>query len=451
MCRVPKSNVQPHRWTGPTSILHMKVDVLLGLQWGDEGKGKIVDVLAPHYQVVARFQGGPNAGHTLEFDGIKHVLHQIPSGIFRADIQNVIGNGVVLDPIVFRREIEGLQKFNLDLKGNLFISKKASLILPTHSLLDAAYEKSKGDDKIGSTLRGIGPTYQDKIARLGLRVGDIIGKEFKSKYQKLVDAHKSILGFYNFDYQEALTAAEEKFFAAVEFMQQFQLVDSEYLINESLAGEKSVLAEGAQGSLLDIDFGSYPFVTSSSTMTAGACTGLGVSPHAIGEVYGIFKAYCTRVGSGPFPTELLEETGEKMRKEGNEFGSTTGRPRRCGWLDLPALKYAIMLNGVTQLVMMKVDVLNIFDTIRICTHYRLADGTTTDHLPYDLCTEKVEPVYQDFKGWEQSLDGIAAFDDMPAALTAYVDFLEKELKLPITFVSTGPDREALIQREAVLN
>ncbi len=428
----------------------MKVDVLLGLQWGDEGKGKIVDVLAPQYQVVARFQGGPNAGHTLEFDGIKHVLHQIPSGIFRSDIQNVIGNGVVLDPIVFRREIEGLQKYNLNLQANLFISKKASLILPTHSLLDAAYEKSKGEDKIGSTLRGIGPTYQDKIARLGLRVGDIVTGDFRQKYQKLVDAHKAILDFYHFDYQEKLPEAEERFFAAVAFMQQFQLVDSEYLINESLADEKSVLAEGAQGSLLDIDFGSYPFVTSSSTMTAGACTGLGVSPHAIGEVFGIFKAYCTRVGSGPFPTELLEEVGEKMRKEGNEFGSTTGRPRRCGWLDLPALKYAIMLNGVTQLVMMKVDVLNIFDTIRVCTHYRHADGTTTDHLPYDLCTDEVEPVYQDFGGWEQSLDGITAFDDMPAALTAYVDFLEKELKLPIVFVSTGPDREALIQREAVV-
>ena len=313
----------------------MKVDVLLGLQWGDEGKGKIVDVLAPKYQVVARFQGGPNAGHTLEFDNIKHVLHQIPSGIFRSDIQNIIGNGVVLDPIVFRREIDGLQKFNLDLKANLFISKKASIILPTHSLLDAAYEKSKGEGKIGSTLRGIGPTYQDKVARLGLRVGDMLADDFKTKYQKLTDAHKAILDFYKFDYQEVLTATEERFFAAVEFMKEFQMVDSEYLINEALASEKSVLAEGAQGSLLDIDFGSYPFVTSSSTMAAGACTGLGVSPHAIGEVFGIFKAYCTRVGSGPFPTELLEEVGEKMRKEGNEFGSTTGRPRRCGWLDLP--------------------------------------------------------------------------------------------------------------------
>ncbi len=428
----------------------MKVDVLLGLQWGDEGKGKIVDVLAPKYQVVARFQGGPNAGHTLEFDGIKHVLHQIPSGIFRSDIQNIIGNGVVLDPVVFRREIEALQKFNLDLHGNLFISKKLSIILPTHSLLDAAYERSKGEDKIGSTLRGIGPTYQDKIARLGLRAGDMLAPDFKARYQKLTDTHKAILDFYHFDYAETLREAETRFFAAVEFMREFQFVDSEYMLNQCLADDKAVLAEGAQGSLLDIDFGSYPFVTSSTTMAAGACTGLGVSPHAIGEVFGIFKAYCTRVGSGPFPTELLEEIGEKMRTEGREFGATTGRPRRCGWLDLPALKYAVMLNGVTQLIMMKVDVLTIFDSIRVCTHYCLSDGSLTDQLPYDLCTEEVEPVYQDFAGWQQSLDGISTFDEMPTALTAYVEFLEKEMNLPISFVSTGPDREALIHREAVL-
>jgi adenylosuccinate synthase len=426
----------------------MKVDVLLGLQWGDEGKGKIVDVLAPQYQVVARFQGGPNAGHTLEFDNIKHVLHQIPSGIFRSDIQNIIGNGVVLDPIVFRREIEGLQKFNLDLKGNLFISKKASLILPTHSLLDAAYEKSKGESKIGSTLRGIGPTYQDKIARLGLRVGDVLSPDFDKKYQKLVGIHKDILEFYQYDYQEALAEAETRFFAAVEFLKEFKLVDSEYMINQALTDQKTVLAEGAQGSLLDIDFGSYPFVTSSNTMTAGACTGLGVAPQAIGEVFGIFKAYCTRVGSWPFPTELLDETGERLRAEGREFGATTGRPRRCGWLDLPALKYAVMITGVTQLVMMKVDVLTIFDTVRVCTHYRLPDGTLTDHLPYDLCTEEVEPVYRDFAGWTQSLDGISAFEDMPAALTDYVDFLESELKIPVSFISTGPNRDALIHREA---
>ncbi|GAB2785563.1 adenylosuccinate synthase [Rhabdobacter roseus] len=426
----------------------MKVDVLLGLQWGDEGKGKIVDVLAPQYQVVARFQGGPNAGHTLEFDGIKHVLHQIPSGIFRSDIQNIIGNGVVLDPIIFQKEIEGLQKYNLDLQKNLFISKKASLIIPTHRLLDAAYEQHKGASKIGSTLKGIGPTYQDKVARIGLRVGDIVSPRFQEKYQKLVDAHKAILEFYQFDYQSTLAELETHFFSSVEFMKQFQLTNSEYLINEAIQKGESVLAEGAQGSLLDIDFGSYPFVTSSSTMAAGACTGLGIAPHQIGEVYGIFKAYCTRVGSGPFPTELLEETGERIRQEGREFGATTGRPRRCGWLDLPALKYAIMINGVTQLVMMKVDVLTIFDTIRVCTHYRLPDGTVTHQLPYDLCDEKVEPVYRDFTGWGHTLDGIHAFDELPAPLAAYVEFLEKELQLPISFISTGPDRQALIHREA---
>lgn len=425
----------------------MKVDVLLGLQWGDEGKGKIVDVLAPRYNVVARFQGGPNAGHTLEFDGIKHVLHQIPSGIFRSDIQNIIGNGVVLDPIVFKREVENLGKYNLDLFSNLFVSKKASLILPTHALLDAAYERSKGDSKIGSTLRGIGPTYQDKIARLGLRVGDVLSPNFADKYKKLVDAHKVILDFYAFDYTGVLPQAEENFFGAIEFMKQFTLVDSEYVINHALTAGKSVLAEGAQGSLLDIDFGSYPFVTSSTTMAAGACTGLGIAPSQVGEVFGIFKAYCTRVGSGPFPTELLEETGEKMRQEGREFGATTGRPRRCGWLDLPALKYAIMINGVTQLIMMKVDVLTIFDNIRVCTHYRMADGTLTEQLPYDLCDETVEPVYQDFEGWQQSLDGIYDFDAIPEQLVTYVKFLEKELNLPITFISTGPDREALISRE----
>jgi adenylosuccinate synthase len=431
----------------------MKVDVLLGLQWGDEGKGKIVDVLAPRYQVVARFQGGPNAGHTLEFDGIKHVLHQIPSGIFRSDIQNVIGNGVVLDPIVFKKEIDNLAKYNLDLVSNLFVSKKASLILPTHALLDAAYERSKGDAKIGSTLRGIGPTYQDKIARLGLRVGDVLSPNFLAKYNKLVDAHKVILDFYNFDYASVLPASEENFFAAIEFMKQFQLVDSEYLVNDALVSGKTVLAEGAQGSLLDIDFGSYPFVTSSTTMTAGACTGLGIAPRQVGEVFGIFKAYCTRVGSGPFPTELLDETGERMRAEGREFGATTGRPRRCGWLDLPSLKYAAMINGVTQLIMMKVDVLTIFDTIRVCTHYKLEDGTITDQLPYDLCDSAVEPVYKDFEGWQTSLDGIRDFEEIPASLLTYVKFLEEQLNLPITFISTGPDREALISREttALLN
>ncbi|WP_138989561.1 adenylosuccinate synthase [Larkinella sp. C7] len=426
------------------------VDVLLGLQWGDEGKGKIVDVLAPQYEVVARFQGGPNAGHTLEFDGYKHVLHQIPSGIFRTDIKNIIGNGVVLDPIVFRKEIDGLAKYKLDLTRNLFISKKASIILPTHRLLDAAYELSKGESKIGSTLRGIGPTYQDKVARQGLRVGDVLSPNFRAKYTKLVDLHKITLDHHQFDYQSVLPQAEAEFFEAVEFMKQFQLVESEYEVNRSLSAGQKVLAEGAQGSLLDIDFGSYPFVTSSNTMSAGACTGLGIAPRQIGEVFGIFKAYCTRVGSGPFPTELSDETGERMRAEGREFGATTGRPRRCGWLDLPALKYAIMINGVTQLIMMKVDVLNIFDTINICTHYQLPDGTITEQLPYDLCDTAVVPVYKEFKGWKTDLANFHIYEEVPTELAAYIDFLEAELGLPISFISTGPDRGAIIHREAVV-
>ena len=431
------------------------IDVLLGLQWGDEGKGKIVDVLAPQYQVVARFQGGPNAGHTLEFNGIKHVLHQIPSGIFREDILNIIGNGVVLDPIVFKREIDGLVKFDLGLtknhqSGALQISRKASIIIPTHRLLDAAYEQAKGADKIGSTLRGIGPTYQDKVARQGLRVGDIISPNFRAKYDKLVVIHKVILEQNNFDYASVLPQAEDEFFAAVDFMKQFPLTDSEYTINEAIESGKKILAEGAQGSMLDLDFGSYPFVTSSSTMAAGACTGLGVAPRQIDEVYGIFKAYCTRVGSGPFPTELLDETGEKMRKEGKEFGATTGRPRRCGWLDLPALKYAIMINGVTQLVMMKVDVLTIFDEIKVCTHYKLPTGETTEQLPYDLCDTDVTPVYKTFKGWQTDLTDIRQFSDVPAELAEYVYFLEDTLGLPINFISTSPDREAIIHRQAVI-
>lgn len=426
------------------------IDVLLGLQWGDEGKGKIVDVLAPKYQVVARFQGGPNAGHTLEFNGLKHVLHQIPSGIFRDDILNIIGNGVVLDPIVFKKEIDGLAKYNLALTQNLQISRKASIILPTHRLLDAAYEQAKGESKIGSTLRGIGPTYQDKVARQGLRVGDMQSPNFRAKYDKLVALHKVILDQNNFDYATVLPQAEEEFFGAVDFMQQFKLTDSEYTVNEALTEGKKVLAEGAQGSLLDIDFGSYPFVTSSNTMTAGACTGLGVAPRQIGEVYGIFKAYCTRVGSGPFPTELSDETGERIRQEGREFGATTGRPRRCGWLDLPALKYAIMINGVTQLVMMKVDVLNIFDEIKVCTHYELPDGTVTEQLPYDLCDTAVTPIYKTFKGWQADLTNIRSFSDVPEALADYVYFLEDTLGLPINFISTSPDREAIIHRQAVI-
>jgi adenylosuccinate synthase len=422
----------------------MAVDVLLGLQWGDEGKGKIVDVLAPKYQVVARFQGGPNAGHTLEFDGFKHVLHQIPSGIFRQEVQNIIGNGVVLDPIIFKKEIDGLAHFNLNLRKNLEISKKASIILPTHRLLDAAYEKAKGDAKIGSTLKGIGPTYTDKISRQGLRVGDMISPDFPAKYNALVDRHKAILDVYKFEYD--LAAAEKEFFEAVAFMKEFHLVDSEYSVNHAINAGKTILAEGAQGSLLDVDFGSYPFVTSSNTITAGACTGLGVAPKNIGEVFGIFKAYATRVGSGPFPTELEDEVGERMRVEGREFGSTTGRPRRCGWIDLPALKYAMMINGVTQLIMMKADVLNIFDEILVCTAYEMPDGTITDQIPFEITDIKVKPVYETLKGWACSLEGMRDFNELPVELADYIKFLEKHLNLPINFISTGPDREACVLR-----
>lgn len=420
-----------------------KVDVLLGLQWGDEGKGKIVDVLAPKYDVVARFQGGPNAGHTLEFDGIKHVLHQIPSGIFRDKTRNIIGNGVVLDPIIFKKEIEGLQKFNLNVKANLFISKKATLIVPTHRLLDQAYEKAKGEQKIGSTLKGIGPSYQDKIGRQGLRVGDILSDNFKDKFKKLTDIHFEILNKHQVEFN--WSELEAQFNDAVNFLRQFQLVDSEYLINKEINAGSTILAEGAQGSLLDIDFGSYPFVTSSNTVTAGACTGLGVAPRHIGEVYGIFKAYSTRVGSGPFPTELLDEEGDKLRKEGNEFGSTTGRPRRCGWIDIPSLKYSIMINGVTQLLMMKADVLSIFPTIKVCTQYKLKDGSITETLPYELIHEKIVPVYKEMKGWNVNLKGIDE-KNLPAELMQYVAFLEQQLGVPITLISTGPDRTQTILR-----
>ncbi len=423
----------------------MKMDVLLGLQWGDEGKGKIVDVLAPKYEIVARFQGGPNAGHTLEFDGIKHVLHQIPSGIFRPQILNIIGNGVVLDPIVLKKEIDGLGKFSIDYMKNLVISKKATIIIPTHKLLDAAMETAKGDKKIGSTLKGIGPTYQDKIGRTALRVGDILNPDFKEKYQTLVEKHKTTLSFYNHP-TDMLPEMEEQFFAAVDFFKTLNLIDSEYVVNDALASNKRILAEGAQGSLLDIDFGSYPFVTSSTTMTAGACTGLGVAPSKIGEVFGIFKAYCTRVGSGPFPTELFDDTGEAMRKEGNEFGSTTGRPRRCGWLDLPALRYSIMINGVTQLFMMKGDVLNIFEEIKICTHYELPTGERIDRLSFEISDLDVKPVYQPMKGWNTSLKGIREYDDFPIELKDYVTYLENELGVPIKLVSIGPDREQTILR-----
>jgi adenylosuccinate synthase len=423
-----------------------KVDVLLGLQWGDEGKGKIVDVLAPKYDVVARFQGGPNAGHTLEFDGIKHVLHQIPSGIFREKTRNVIGNGVVLDPIVFRTEIEKLQKYKLNMKSNLFISKKATLILPTHRLLDQAYEKAKGDNKIGSTLKGIGPTYQDKIGRQGLRVGDILSDSFHDQFKKLTGIHFNILKDHDIQYD--WNDLEKQFHDSVAFLKQFNLIESEYFLNDELKKGSSILAEGAQGSLLDIDFGSYPFVTSSNTVSAGACTGLGIAPRNIGEVFGIFKAYSTRVGSGPFPTELLDEQGEQMRKEGNEFGSTTGRPRRCGWIDLPSLKYSIMINGVTQLFMMKADVLSIFKTIKICTKYQLPDGSITDMLPYELITQKLTPIYAEIPGWNVDLKGISE-DSMPVELSQYIDYLEKGLNVPITLISTGPDRTQTVYRQAI--
>jgi adenylosuccinate synthase len=424
----------------------MSVDVLLGLQWGDEGKGKIVDFMAPRYQVVARFQGGPNAGHTLEFEGIKHVLHQIPSGIFRADTRNIIGNGVVLDPIIFKKEVDALSKYNLNIRQNLTISKKAQLILPSHRLLDAASEQSKGESKIGSTLKGIGPAYQDKVARQGLRVGDVLAPNFREKYRSLVQKHEATLAYYGYTGYD-LPAAEKDFFEAIEFLKGFQLVDSEYLINQSIAARETILAEGAQGSLLDIDFGSYPFVTSSNTMTAGACTGLGIAPRQIGEVFGIFKAYCTRVGGGPFPTELLDAEGEKLRRLGHEFGSTTGRPRRCGWLDLPALKYAIMINGATQLIMMKADVLNTFPVIKVCTHYQLPDGELTEQLPFDLLTTEVKPVYKEFAGWNTDVTDSGSFGELPEQLLAYIDFLESQLNLPITMVSTGPDRIATLQRE----
>jgi adenylosuccinate synthase len=420
------------------------MDVLLGLQWGDEGKGKVVDVLAPKYDMVARFQGGPNAGHTLEFDGIKHVLHQIPSGIFRKKIKNVIGNGVVLDPVIFKKEIEKLSPFDINFEDNLYISNKAQLILPTHRLLDAAYEKSKGNKKIGSTLKGIGPTYQDKVARLGLRVGDILEDGFLSKYRELVNAHEAILGFYQHEYD--LDPLESDFFEALEYLKKFNINSTEYLINNEMKADRKVLAEGAQGSLLDVDFGSYPFVTSSNTMTAGVCTGLGVAPNTIKNVFGIFKAYCTRVGSGPFPTELSDEDGVKLQKIGNEFGATTGRPRRCGWLDIPALKYVVMINGVTELFMMKSDVLCDFKSIKICTHYKLPNGSTTDEFPFDIVDKVITPIYKEMEGWNTSLDSVTSFDDMPQALTNYIKFIEEQLGVPINLVSMGPDRTQTIMR-----
>jgi len=422
----------------------MKVDVLLGLQWGDEGKGKVVDVLTPRYDVITRFQGGPNAGHTLEFNNIKHVLHTIPSGIFRDDKINIIGNGVVIDPSIFKKEIDSLLKLGFDLKKTLFISKKAHLILPTHRLLDAASEAAKGDDKIGSTLKGIGPAYRDKIGRDGLRVGDILSN-FEEKYTARVKQHTDLLtNYFHFDYKDALCDYEKTWFEGIKTIQQFQLIDSETVINNLIESGKSVIAEGAQGTMLDIDFGSYPFVTSSNTITAGACTGLGIAPNKIGKVYGIFKAYCTRVGSGPFPTELHDATGQKLRDIGNEYGSTTGRPRRCGWLDLVALKYAIMIDGVTELIMMKADVLDNFDTIEVCTKYKIG-GQLVEDFPYEL-DENVEPVYETLPGWNKPLTGVTSENNFPEALSNYIKFIESKLHVPVSIVSVGPDRSQTIER-----
>lgn len=423
----------------------MAVDLLLGLQWGDEGKGKIVDVLTKNYNIIARFQGGPNAGHTLEFDGIKHVLRTIPSGIFHEDSMNVIGNGVVIDPVVFVKELEGLQQFNIDYKKKLIISRKAHLILPTHRLLDAASEASKGKAKIGSTLKGIGPTYMDKTGRNGLRIGDLELADFADRYRALADKHQAMIDFYNVDIQYNLEELEAEFFQAVEELKTLQFIDSEEYLNQALKNNKTILAEGAQGSLLDIDFGTYPFVTSSNTTAAGACTGLGVAPNRIGEVFGIFKAYTTRVGSGPFPTELFDEDGAKMAKIGNEFGAVTGRPRRCGWLDLVALKYAVQVNGVTQLMMMKADVLSGFKNLKVCTAYKY-NGETIEHLPYTIEPENLSPVYTEMKGWAKDLTKLDSENDFPQELNVYIEFLEKELEVPIKIVSVGPDRTQTIHR-----
>lgn len=419
-----------------------KADVLLGLQWGDEGKGKIVDVLTPNYDIIARFQGGPNAGHTLEFNGIKHVLHTIPSGIFHPTAINIVGNGVVIDPVIFKKEIDALTKLGVDVKTKLIISKRAHLILPTHRLLDAASEAAKGKNKIGSTLKGIGPTYMDKTGRNGLRIGDIETNEFQEKYKALVEKHKQLLSFYNYDYN--LQELEPAWFEAIESLKNLQFVESEHYLNTAMQAGKRVLAEGAQGSLLDIDFGSYPFVTSSNTICAGACNGLGIAPNKIGNVIGIFKAYCTRVGSGPFPTELENETGEKMRQIGKEFGSTTGRPRRTGWLDIPALKYAVMINGVTELMMMKADVLSDFEEIEVCTHYN-HNGKVIDYLPYNIDPNYLSPVTTTLKGWNVDLTAIDSKEKLPTALMEYIQFIEKSVNTPISIVSVGPDRKQTIR------
>lgn len=424
------------------------VDVLLGLQWGDEGKGKIVDYLAPNYDIVARFQGGPNAGHTLKFDGKKFVLHTIPSGIFRDGIMNVIGNGVVIDPITISNEIAKLISFGVDYESRLIIAKKAHLILPTHRMIDAASEAAKGKNKIGSTLKGIGPTYMDKTGRNGLRVGDLLMPSFEAKYNALKAKHLDLVRMYP-DIEFDLEAEEQKWFESIEILKSIPQIDCMYYINNAIKAGKKILAEGAQGSMLDIDFGTYPFVTSSNTITSGVCNGLGVAPNKIGEVIGIAKAYCTRVGSGPFPTELHDEVGEKLRRIGQEFGATTGRPRRCGWIDLPQLKYTIAINGVTQLVITKADVLNEFENVAVGIKYRY-DGMEQEELPYDLEIVRVTPLYEARPGWQTDLDGITEFDQLPTQLIDYIGYLENQLETPISMISTGPERNKLIVRAKTL-
>ncbi len=435
-----RSNIQEYT-KRILSDMSSKLDVVLGLQWGDEGKGKIVDVLAGRYPAVARFQGGPNAGHSLHFDGKNFVVRSIPSGIFREGSTNIIGSGVVLDPITLREECANVEKMNINPKEKLFISKKANLILPTHRLLDAAYEAAAGKGKIGSTLKGIGPTYTDKISRHGLRVGDILAPDFKERFEKLKARHIQLLSDLHFECDPEKDEAE--WMSAIEFLKGFNLIDCEYFVNKWLEN-KPMLAEGAQGSMLDIDYGSYPFVTSSSTTVGGVCTGLGVAPSKIGHVYGIFKAYCTRVGSGPFPTELFDETGEKIRQVGHEFGAVTGRPRRCGWLDLVALKYTVMIDGVTDLIMMKSDCLDDFETIKVCTSYKV-DGAETDQVPFDIAA-KIEPVYTEFPGWKKDLTGIRKESGLPQEFKNYIKFMESYLGVPISIISLGPDREATIER-----
>ena len=424
----------------------MGLDVLLGLQWGDEGKGKIVDVLTKNYDFIARFQGGPNAGHTLKFDGIKHVLHTIPSGIFHKSAQNLVGNGVVIDPVIFQKELKNLEKFKIDYSKSLLISRKAHLIIPTHRLLDAASEKAKGNKKIGSTLKGIGPTYMDKTGRNGIRIGDLEFPNWKTKYRELADKHEDLISFYQVDLTYDLQALESDFFAAIDFIvDKLNFVDSESVLASAQENQKKILAEGAQGSLLDIDFGTYPFVTSSNTTAAGACTGLGVAPNKINDVFGIFKAYTTRVGSGPFPTELFDKIGEKIADVGHEFGATTGRPRRCGWLDLVALKYAVQVNGVTQLMMMKGDVLSGIKTIKICTQYEYR-GELISHMPFSIVEDYINPKYIEMEGWQEDITNCTSYGELPSQMKEYVTFIENYLEKPVRLVSVGPDREQTIFR-----